>query len=184
MQKTEIDGFTFELEQLPAWDHAEASMRLVRIVGGGIVPLTTLLGKFDGMKDGKLKTTPELDLKLVGVIINLLQNAQISEVMTLAKMILKGCVVGGDLPGNKKLGQLEPIFDQLFRGKSTTVFKLIAWAIKVNFADFFGELQSVMPARKSSSSQAPASPSTSPNPSEEDGPAADSSPTAGQLSPS
>lgn len=165
-EKTEIDGFTFELQQLPAWDHVEASAKLLKMVGAGFIPLATLIGP--GVEG------PETNMKLFGIAVKLMQTAPISEVMELSKMVLKGCIVGGDLDngaGKRKLGELLPIFDRLFRGKPLTAYKVIAWAIKVNFAGLFAELKSALPKRTPSPESL--SSSTSPSPSETDGPAAD-----------
>lgn len=171
--KTEIDGFKLELKMLPAWDHVEATARLMKIVGAGIGPLVTMFNKPDVS-----------EAQMIAVVIDLVRRAPIDELMVLNRSILKDCVIEGDLPGGKKLApQLEPIFDRVFRGKPTTAMKVIAWAMKVQFAGFFADLKSALPARKSPQSQEQSS-SNSPNPSEPDGPASDSSPTDGQPSPS
>jgi hypothetical protein len=169
-EKTEIDGFTFELNQLPAWDSAEASMRLMKIVGAGAIPISKL---FDSSK----ATADKLDMKLVAVLIEILREAPVAEVMSLSKMLLTGCIVGGDLDngvGKVRLAPLAPIFNNLFRGKQMTVFKLIAWAIKVNFTGFFVDLKSALPALPAAPNPK-ASPSSSMSPT----PSADAGPVAG-----
>ncbi len=164
MAKTEIDGFTFELEQLPAWEHVEASQRLIKIMGGGLAAIGPLLAGVD-LGSGKL------DMKVLGVLVEMLRRAPIDESMVLYKQVLTGCMVTSDTAPKFNRTELEPIFNKIFRGKLLTTYKLIAWAITVNFASFFAELKSALPAPPSPQSQEPSA-SKSQTPLEPAGPVA------------
>lgn len=172
-QKTEFDGLGFELQQLPAWDHVEASSRLIKIIGAGVVPLARVIPDLDFSSTGKI------DLKILGIMIQVIQGSNIQDVLGLMKMILKGCIVTGDLglPGKRSKDRLakldeEYVFDEVMRGRQMTVYKLLAWAMQVNFSGFFAELQSALPDRKSAAPNPVQSTSTSRNQSEDDGPVA------------
>lgn len=168
--KTTIDGFTFELHQLPAWQHAEASLNLMKIVGPAITPLAKLFAK---QNPGS-----SFDMEVVGAVIQVMRNAPTADVMGLARTMLEGggAVIGGDLDDGKgklKLAPLMPIFDRVLRGKLLTIYKLIGWAVVVNFSGFFDDLKNVLPSNPAAR-PSPESPSTStsPNPLVADGPAA------------
>ncbi len=161
-QKKTIDGFTFELQILPAWTHTDASLMLMQIMGPAIKPIALLMNK---------ATTPQLDLELIGALIMVLRGAPRADVLELSKTMLAECVVSGDLGGTTKLAKLMPIFDQLLRGKLMTIYKLIAWAVQVNFTGFFDDLKSALPVPAPSPKEA-ASPSPSLNQSADAGPAA------------
>lgn len=141
-QKTTIDKFEFELQPLPAWDYYEASLRMVQLLGPSILPISKLVASSES-------TSEKIDMKMVGAIITALRVAPVPEVMSLSKMILKDCLVRGDLDSGKgevKFQKLDKVFDSILRGKLMTIYKLLGWAIQVNFSGFFEDMKSALPS--------------------------------------
>lgn len=163
-QKTVIDGFGFELQILPAWQHTEASLLLGQLLGGAIKPIAALFNTKD--------SNPNADMEIVGALIQVLRTSKVQDVMTLARMLLADCIISGDLGGATKLAKLMPIFDTVLRGRLMTIYKLIAWAMKVNFTGFFDDLKSALPVPSAPPPGVAPSGSTSPNPLAGTGPAA------------
>jgi hypothetical protein len=61
-----------------------------------------------------------------------------AELRSLIEVLLESCVVTWE----GKTARLLPAFDVVMQGRLMTVFKLLAWALEENYADFFGVLKS------------------------------------------
>ncbi len=160
----EIDGYKFDLQQLPAWQGFEVFGRLTKALGPSLAAVAKMVGD---------KSLSADKLTLLGGAI---QGADVRELMVLGKQMLAGARV--ITPEQKQVKLTEDAFDLMFKGKLMTTMKLLVFAVQVNYSSFFDEWKSVV--LSSSSGRQPTL--TSPNSSSTDGFAADSSTPDGQPS--
>lgn len=120
-----IDGYTFELSPLPAWQALEVSASLMRFAG----PLVA----------GAAAAKGDKGLDAFGTAINATLSAMPpAELVALAKRLLAPCVI--TRPDGSR-AELMRVFDLEFQGRLLTVFKGLAFAVEVNYRDFFDALQ-------------------------------------------
>lgn len=150
MQKEEIDGVTYEVAMLPA----RASWRLLQEILRAIAPpLGVLLGEvFDDAASLK-GIASKVKLKIVGDGDSLTGGKELSgKILEQAiEVLLKS--TGPDfidevtdqmakvtiVTGTEAGGKLDKIFDVHFMGKMSSLAKWLAFALRVQYADFFDE---------------------------------------------
>lgn len=126
-QKRTIDAYTVEISPLPAWQGLEGLHQLTRLVGPA---LTGVLAAAKG------------DMQAIGSgVSQALMTTPPAEVTALLKRLLGPCRI--TLPDGKQVPALG-VFDTEFQGKLLTVFKIAAFAVEVNYGDFFGEVKSAL----------------------------------------
>lgn len=152
MQKEEIDGVTYEVAMLPA----RASWRLLQEILRAIAPpLGVLLGEvFDDAASLK-GIASKVKLKIVGdsdsdsvvggknlsgkileqAIAALMKSTGPDFIDELTDQMAKVTIVTGTEAG----GKLDKIFDHHFMGKMSSLTKWLAFALRVQYADFFDE---------------------------------------------
>lgn len=126
-RKKTIDGLDFELSQLTAWRAMETLTRVTKYLAPGLDAISAA-GK--GSKEAGISA---LVKGLQG-----LSNNSPAELRALTEVLLESCVVTWE----GKTARLLPAFDVVMQGRILTVFKLLAWALEENYADFFGVLKS------------------------------------------
>jgi hypothetical protein len=124
-QKKTIGDLDFELSPLPAWKAMETFARLSKFLS----PAVESLGAVAGDKEAGAAA---LAKAIAG-----LANNKPEELQALTKVLLDACLVtweGKQVP-------LMRTFDVVMQGRILTVFKLLAWAVEVNYRDFFDALK-------------------------------------------
>ncbi len=110
-----IDGYQVQLSPLPAFTALEQFTALTGLLGPALM---SLIGKDEGMATALAASV---------------RSVKGSDVTALIRALLATCQVtinGNNVP-------ILPIFDTEFQGKLLTVFKITAFAIEVNYGDFF-----------------------------------------------
>lgn len=121
----QIDGYTFELSPLPAWSALELSASIMK-VGAPLIAAAAASGKNAALE----QLGPALTQALTAL--------PPPELVALSKRLLAPCVV--TLPSGQR-AELLRIMDLEFQGKTLTVFKVLGFALEVNYRDFFDGLQ-------------------------------------------
>lgn len=146
--KRTIDGIDFEVSPLPAFRALELFPRITGFFSGAAAELGSVQ-----------RDKGEAIAKAVAA----LAKSNPAELVALTKVLLEGCVVTLD----GKQAMLLPVFDVAMQGKLFTVMKLLAFAVEVNYRDFFDGLGGLLGGLKKALSSV--LPTTSPAP----GPAGD-----------
>lgn len=135
-----IDGYQVQMSPLPAFAALEQFTSLTTLLGPSVM---SLLGK---------------DEALAAALAASLRGLKGSDVSALIRALLATCQV----TINGVITPVLPVFDTEFQGKLLTVFKLTAFAIEVNYGDFFaaakgalGPLGAKMKAKIASASISP-----------------------------
>ncbi len=128
-EEKEIGGIRFTTTQLPATRGFTLFTRLVKVAG----PVVSALGSMN----------PEEDMvRAIGPLADGLKNLNPDEVVDLALSVLVGTqAIMTDESGKTRrydLSSRENI-DRVFNGKLKSMFEVLAFAIRVNFQDFFGD---------------------------------------------
>jgi hypothetical protein len=131
VQAKTIDGLDFELAPMPAWAGLETFTRVSKY----LAPALDGLGAITGGSSSKDVAVAALAKAVQG-----LANNQPAELKAISKVLLEGCTVTID--GKKQ--KLLPVFDIVMQGRLLTYFKLMAWALEINYLDFYEGLKSVV----------------------------------------
>ena len=128
MQRTEARVFddlgSVTVQQLPAMRAVKLSRRLIQIAAPAVAALKDLSADASVLGDAISNALAEFSEKdLEALIKDLLETATIEQEGKIAKVM--------------------PLFDELFRGKVFTLYKVLAFALEVNFADFFEPLRAL-----------------------------------------
>lgn len=110
-----IDGIATEISPLPAFTALEHFTTLTSMLGPSVL---SLLGKEE---------------QLAAALAASLRNVKGTEVSGLMKAMLATCIVSV----NGQRVPIVPVFDTEFQGKLLTALKIFAFAIEVNYGDFF-----------------------------------------------
>jgi len=125
----EIDGQTWEASPYSATKGLKILTRLTKAIGPA---LGSALGGAGGV-EGLLNSGTGSDA--IGKALDILSRSlDEDDTVTLIKDILTGVIVDGK--------PLIPIFDTTFQGRYSTLFKVVGFVLKTNYADFFGSLTS------------------------------------------
>lgn len=136
-----VGGLKFQLAMVPAMQSLEVLPRVLALVGPAVGTLKEVI-----TADGKVDRT-----KLLGLatgMIGQLGKASPRELREVAEILLAPCQVQQE----GKWVELLPVFDAVMQGRIFTVLNLIAWAVQLNFQDFFA----LLPAAKSADGAAEA----------------------------
>lgn len=121
-QQRTIDGMDFEVQPLPAMKSLETFPRITAM----LAPVLADLGTISKASDSERAA-------LVGKALSALAKTDAKELVSLTKVLLSEATVVVD----GKRQHLMPAFDTLMAGRLLTTFKLIAFAVEVNYRDFF-----------------------------------------------
>lgn len=151
-----IDGLTFTVTQLPGMRGALLSWRLGEVLGPALLRALSGVKDLDSLKPDKLMET---DVKDLG---KLLESTSAGVEQLMAKFrpadleaLIRELCDDATVTENGQEMPLMRVFDLVMAGRPATVFKLIQFALEVNFQDFFGGvLARVMAMRKASPSKA------------------------------
>lgn len=132
-QKRTIGELDFELSPLPAWKALETWTRVIGVLAPGL----------NGLNGLKAKTQEEM-LGALARAIQGLASTNPAEIQSLSKVLLETCLV--TVKGQQ--APLLPVFDVVMQGRMLSVFKLLAWAVEVNYADFFDVARAALADRK------------------------------------
>lgn len=144
-QTREINGVTYEIQQLPA----RRAMKLLARLGKLVAPLVAV-AQGAAKSGGVLKLDAGLLTSAVGGLFDALPPEDVEPLM--AELFASAVI----LDGNARV-PLWPVFDLRMQGRTFDVLKLAAFAVEVNFGDFFDALRANMPAAEAEK------PSTSPS---------------------
>lgn len=120
-EKRDIDGYSFTVSKLPGRRMTRVFVRLTKAVGKGGSGLGGLL------KKGAIEDQASAILSLLGAVDE-------DDVMFIANELLTPCTYrapdgsGGNPSDN---------FDTLFQGRIDLLFKVLVFALQVNFGSFF-----------------------------------------------
>ena len=123
MQSRQIGEYSVSVSMLPAFTAVEHLTTLTSLIGP---PLAGLLASKED--DGKLASA--LAASLRG-----LKGSDVSSLM-------RGLLATVSITKDGKTFPLLPVFDVEMQGKLVTAFRIVAFAIEVNYADFFGGARS------------------------------------------
>lgn len=144
MQTVDLDGFSYQITQLPARRATRLFNRLVRGVGPG---LAMLLG--DAVASGSFSLADLNVLALAPALreaFDRLPDAEIDAIMDELFSTVRVVTKGESL-------ELSKIFDAHFQGRTVAVYKLLWEALKTNYSDFSDALAAVaLPSRAQSPS--------------------------------
>lgn len=128
-QFKEISGDRYACSMMPATLANKTLITLVDVIGR---PATTILANAFTAKD-----VGDLDVEeLIGVAMTAVFERMDGERGdALIKAVLTGVVVEGK-------GDVVKMFDEHFRGRILTLYKVFRWAIEVNYKDFFDAVRS------------------------------------------
>lgn len=121
-----IDGTVFTVTQLPSMRSLKLMHRLMRVTGPALFKLAGG-GKSVSLKDVDLSAAGEAAQLFFGSFSD-------NDLEALTREILDSATVdheGRTIP-------LLPVFDLVMAGKVLTIFKLLWFALEVNYGDFFG----------------------------------------------
>jgi len=122
----EIGGLRFTTTQLPAMRGFKLFTKLVKVAG----PILGALGELD----------PEASMASVaGPLAAGLQNLDPEEVVSLSlEILVNTSAVVTDQTGDRKIElTTRENIDKVFNGRLRTLLEVLAFAIRVNFSDFF-----------------------------------------------
>lgn len=123
-----IQGLKFQLGMVPAMQSLESMPRVLALVGPAISSLK------DAVTGGKVDPSKMLEVG-TGIVTHL-GKASPKELVEVAKILLAPCQVQED----GKWVDLLSVFDVMMQGRIFTVLNLIAWAVQLNYQDFFALL--------------------------------------------
>lgn len=132
-QKKVINEKTYEVFMLSATAGLDTFLDLARIAG----PAVGIFLKGAGLKD--LKSVGDLDLDKIDfekMAIHLFKAEEKETITTIVAKLVEKTFVDGK--------PLAPIYDMHFQGKIGELFKWLAFAMEVNFGDFFGDFLTSM----------------------------------------
>ncbi|MFZ5440461.1 MAG: phage tail assembly chaperone [Myxococcota bacterium] len=116
-----IDGLEFEIAPLPALRAFSTLPRIVAL----FAPITD---NFSGA---------ETDVAAIARALGALMRTKPEELTALLKILLEGATV---MHEGKRVTLL-PVFDVVMHRKVLTAYKLLIFAVEVNYTDFFAELE-------------------------------------------
>jgi hypothetical protein len=127
-QDRQIGQFLYTVQQLPATRSLRLLHRLGKVLGPGLTQAASL---------GSVGSLANAD---VGVIVSgiagILQTSAEDEVVGIVRDLLGTTFV----TQNGQMVELAPLMDLHFQGNLLDLFKVVAFALEVNYGDFFGGL--------------------------------------------
>lgn len=152
-----IDGVTYSLVPVGAWEAIPLFHSLVTIIGSMTPVLADLIG---ADRSKPLLDAIDLD-KLFEALPTFMERCSPEKQRELIELMLANCqfrkpqAKGARPP---KVAEEEVpllgVFDTELSGKLFTVYRLVAWAIQVNFADFFAGAKLASAAKQAAASAA------------------------------
>lgn len=133
-QQRTIDGIDFEVRPLPAMKSLETFPRITAL----LAPLLSDLGSLaKGAQADRLDT--------IGKALASLARTDPKEVVALTKVLLDGSTI---TTADGKRQHLLPVIDDELATKMWTLFRLLAFAVEVNYRDFFDVFRNSLGKRK------------------------------------
>lgn len=164
-QSRTIDGMEFTVTPLPGKKGFETFPRVMKLLSPALEQLGEALSKDT--------TQTAAGLAVLAKAIASLAQTSPTELTSLLNLMMESSVVSVD--GNQQ--RVMQAFDIVFAGKTLTAYKALAFAVEVNYRDFFAEAKVLF---QKAGARAAASASLSPNTSATPGLAGASSEPAGQ----
>lgn len=151
-----LGGVTYRVAQLPATKALKLSHQLARILG----PALLRAGAAIDRKGGKLLES-KIDFGQLSDAADLLfRNCDEVTFESIVKTVLTDQLV---MVQGATVVRIDPaMFELQFAGQMKTLFRLIAFALEVNFADFFDDLRPLLAALQAKAAAAKAAASGSP----------------------
>jgi tail assembly chaperone len=148
-QTREIDGMTFEVSQLDVKVSRAVFVRLTKLLGPALGEL--------GKAISAAGSTSILDLDHTAVLPAM---AQLVACMSEEELefLVQAFMKKSKFTPPEGTGQLIPLVDIAFTGRLLTMFKWLAFAIEVNYADFFAVFKTIkLPTSRSEKTPSPSS---------------------------
>lgn len=143
-QSRDIDGMTFQISQLTPKLAAKVANRLRRAAAPAIGAM------LESSKAGQKIT--DLDVEKLANALGAIDLSD-EDMDYFPDTLLQGAFVTVD----GKTSQLMPQFNLIFQGKLNTMFKVLAFAVEVNFGDFFVALRALGAGQAKAQSPSPGS---------------------------
>lgn len=125
----EIDGQVWEVSPYSATKGIKILAKLTKTIGPAFGSALGGAGSVEGMLNSGTGSDA------IGKALDVLSRSLDEDgTVALVKDILAGVSVDGK--------PLMPIFDTVFQGRYSTLFKVVVFVLKTNYADFFGSLTS------------------------------------------
>lgn len=126
-ETTVVDGMEVYCRQMAAQDSLTMKFRLVKTLGPALAELPGLLS------DEKSEADEDVEkLEVIGKIIDsLFASSSPSEITRLIMDVINTANIDGSKMNDS-------LFDQKFSGDIKTAYKVFAFVVRVNYADFFG----------------------------------------------
>ncbi len=120
-----IDGIEFTVTQMPAMRSQRVFQRLASAIGPAIAAALRDAPAGDAILEG--------DVRIGDAVKQLFDRLTIPELEAIEKELLETATVVQD----GQTARVLAIADELLAGRLSTLFKLVAFAIEVNYRDFF-----------------------------------------------
>lgn len=131
LHTVEIDGVKYKIECFPAKKSVKVLARLLKVVGGPMAAIATMVKP----GDDKSLLDVKFDDAIGGMVSQLVSGIDEDEVLNLL-VELTSCAY--PLTG-AAAGSASEDFDVRFQGKLNSLMKLATEVVKHNYSDFFGE---------------------------------------------
>ena len=136
-EEKQIGANTFAVNQMPAMRALKMSTRLGRLFGPAMAKLAG---------SGPPASLLDVDTSALSPAISMLFDGLTeSEIESLTKELLATCEVQIDGKWVELFGK-NPVFDLVMGGDVLGIYKLIYFAVEVNYADFFAEFRGLIAA--------------------------------------
>jgi hypothetical protein len=134
VQSRDIGGVTYEVQQLPA----RRSMKLLARLGRLVAPLVSV-AQGAAKAGGFQKLDSAVLAQSIGGLFDALPPDEVEPL--LSELFASTCII--EPSGARQ--PLWPVFDLRMQGKAFDVLRLAAFAVEVNFSDFFDALRAGAP---------------------------------------
>jgi len=134
---TTIDGVDYTCEMMPALQANTVLLTLIDIVGRpALVVASEAFDEMENRGDGTVLVGGLVRLGVEQVFARLTPQQGSQVLLTMMNGTrFRGCAVHDDL-------SIDKVFDKHFRGRLLSAYKVWAWALKVNYRDFFDAARS------------------------------------------
>jgi hypothetical protein len=126
----EIDGATYTVAQLPAFKALKLKWRIMQAIGPSAAKLIAAIVGGGGL--ARLETD-----ELAPAAKELFDRLSADDLLSFARELLGPATVMAD----GKLAHVLDVFDIHFAGKLASVYRLIWFALEVNYGDFLGDIK-------------------------------------------
>jgi len=128
VEQRTIDGVGYTCTQMPGMRSVRVSARLIKYLGE---PVVRMLAGATQWKAGT--TAADIMMSLADICPNVEEDMVVMSIGDL----FKGCLTADNIVGQEVAGDVWEHFDMHFAGRMMHLYKVVRFAMEVNFHDFF-----------------------------------------------